>query len=400
MKRTDRLTNLIAFLLFAAFAAYVIVYAVHALGNATVTAEAVAAELELSGVASGIVVREETLLVSEEPFIDVTAAEGEKLAAGTPIATAVQDAEGLEKARHIHELEREIRRVYTALGALKTADEVTGREESLSGAARNLAAAVARHDTAALDGATLSLDGLLLGEEAGGVSAETLSALQRELVALQGEGTESGTVLTAEAAGVYSGFVDGYEHLGSAALVNLTPSKLQALIDAPAEPQEGTYGKLVRDFRWYFAGVMSSVDAAKLTRGKAATLNFGRWYSADIPARVVSVGPSEDGNVVAVFRCDTALADTLSMRGATASVVFDSYSGIRIPAEAVRTDDKTEGTYVWTITAMQLERKDIEILYAGDDYVIVRRGTTADALREGNTVVVSGTDLREGKVME
>ena len=88
------------------------------------------------------------------------------------------------------------------------------------------------------------------------------------------------------------------------------------------------------------------------------------------------------------------------MREVSASVVFGSYSGIRVPAQAVRTDEETEATYVWTVTAMQLERKDVEIIYAGDGFVIVRRGSEPGSLREGNTVVVSGKDLYEGKIME
>ena len=111
MKRTDRLSNFIAILLFLAFAVYAGAYAVRSLRDTTVTAQAVAADVTLGGPASGIVIREETVLTSAEPYIDVTAGDGEKLAAGAPLATAMRSEAGLERANRIHELELEIRRM-------------------------------------------------------------------------------------------------------------------------------------------------------------------------------------------------------------------------------------------------------------------------------------------------
>ena len=87
------------------------------------------------------------------------------------------------------------------------------------------------------------------------------------------------------------------------------------------------------------------------------------------------------------------------MRTASAEVVFGAYSGIRIPAQAVRIDEESSEAYVWTVTAMQLERKDINIIYAAGDFVIAAWGSEPASLRPGNTVVVSGKDLYEGKLM-
>ena len=47
-----------------------------------------------------------------------------------------------------------------------------------------------------------------------------------------------------------------------------------------------------------------------------------------------------------------------------------------------------------------LERKDIEIIYCDEDFVIAAPDGGADTLRAGNTVVVSGKDLYEGKIIE
>ena len=400
MKRTDRLTKFIAILLFLAFAAYAGVYAVRSLRDTTVTAQAVAADFTLGGQASGIVVREETVLTSGERYLDVTARSGAKVAAGAALATAMKSEAGLARASRMHELELEVARVSAALEELDSAADLTTRDEALRGAVSRLASAVARHEVSDLDGSALNLRSLLFSADVSGVSRAQLDSLQRELDSLRSSSDGDAAVLTAERSGIFASFVDGYESLGAADLAGLTPSSLRELMDDPEDAPSGAYGKLITSYLWYYAAVMSESDAENLTLGRTATLNFGRYYGADIYAKVISKSEAEDGSVAVVFRCDTALSDTLAMRCVSANVVFAAYSGIRVPAQAVHSDPASGEAWVWTVTAMQLERKKVEMLYIDDDFALLSLSSDADALRSGNTVVVSGQDLYEGKLME
>jgi putative membrane fusion protein len=399
MKRTDRLTNWIAILLFLALLAYIGAYASRSLRRSTVTAQAVAVDLAVGGSANGLIVRDETVLRSDEPFVDVSAAEGAKVARGAKVATVIRSDVGRARASRMHELELEISRVTAALQARSSAEDLTSRDAALRAGVTALTASIARHRLATLEGAVLNLRTLLFPPDED-VSEEKLRALSAELDSLKNSSSSDTTELLAEAAGTFSSAVDGFEVYGPDDVQDLLPSELLALIESDPAVPDGAFGKLVGGYRWYFAAVMDAVDAAKLNVGKNATLNFGRWYGADIPARVLGISAQEDGSVVVLFRCATALADTLSLRSVSAEIVFDSYHGIRIPAQAVQTDPETERTYVWCVTAMQLEQKDIEIIYMDEDYVIISENPDADALRPGNTVVVSGADLYEGKVIE
>lgn len=400
MKRTDRLTNLIAILLFLAFAIYAAAYAVRSLRTTTVTAEAVAAEMKLGGVASGIVVRDESVLTSAEMYIDVTARDGVKVAAGAPLATSMNSEQGLARANRIRALELEIQRISAALKELDSAEDLTSRDESLRSSVGSITAAIARHELGGIDSSALNLRSLLFPGSSVGATQAELDRLQRELKSLQ-TGTDGDTaVIAADCSGIFSTLLDGYESLTPETLIALTPGALEAMIDTPQEIPAGAFGKIVRSYQWYFAAAMSEEDAKNLSVGRTATLNFGRYYGADVYATVKSIGAPENGSVAVVFLCDCALADTLGMRCVSANVVFEEYSGIRVPSQALQTDPETGGQYVWTITAMQLERKDVSVLYCGEDYAVIARSGTANALREGNTVVVSGDHLTEGKVME
>ena len=396
MKRTDRLTTILALVLFLAFLAYVGAYAYRALTDRTVTAEATLTSVTEEGTASGIVVRRETVLESQEPYIDITASEGGKIAAGGAVALAMQSEEGLQRARHIRALKQEIERVSAALDGAASAEDLTVRGEKVRSALLELTGAVARGEYTRLTGAAISLRSLIFTE--GGATLHELGQLQRELNSLLGSALADTSEITARESGVFSAAADGWEHLTPEVLDGLTPDGLYALIDSRADVSPDCFGKLVTDYVWYFAAVMPHSDAESLTAGGFVTLDFGKNYASGVPAVVESVSDPVDGEVAAVFRCDRLLADTLPMRETSAAVLFGQYSGIRVPDEAVQEDGG--GTSVWVITAMQLERKNVSVLYTGDGFCVVERGGASDALREGNTIVVSGTELYEGKVMQ
>lgn len=397
MKRTDTVTIIIAVVLFLAVAAYVGVYAYGALTDQTVTAEAAVTSVSAEGTASGIVVRSETLLQSDEPYIDISVPEGEKVAAGGVVATAMSSQTGLERASRMHELELEIARVSAAVEGISSAQDLTVRDEMLRSAVLELSGCVARRELDRLDAAALNLRCLTFDESES--SQNELDALRAELDSLAGSSSADTSFLTAPVSGVFSTAVDGYEHLAPGDLAQLTPQGVTELVESRGETGEGVYGKLVTDYVWYFAAVMPDADAANLTAGGYANLDFGRYYGSEVSARVESISAGFNGSSAVVFRCDTALADTLAMREVSAAVVFDEYNGIRVPSDALRTDD-SGGQFVWVITAMQLERKDVNVLYRGADFCVVEREAAPNALREGNEIVVSGTDLYEGKLMD
>ncbi len=399
MKRTNRLTNIVSALLFIAFALYAAAYAYRTVNDNTVTAEAVYTSVSVGGSAGGIVLRNESVLRSSEPYIDITAQDGERVAVGSQLALAMNSSAGLERSARMHQLELEIERMKMTLGELNSSEDLTARDNKLRSAVLELTASVARSDYSRIDGAALSL-GSLLFPDSGEASEQQLQAMERELYSLRNSSSSDTRLITAEKSGLFFSSTDGYENLSPEVLAGLTPEKLQQLIDSRSEPYSDAFGKLVTGYRWYFAAVVDRELGDRLEAGDRVTLDFGRYYGGGIEARVESLSQDYEGKCAAVFSCSTAMAETLAMREASAEVSVEEHKGIRVPAQAIRTDSESESTYVWVITAMQLERKEVTVIYAGEGYAIVEREAAPDSLREGNTIVVSGSDLYEGKLME
>ena len=101
------------------------------------------------------------------------------------------------------------------------------------------------------------------------------------------------------------------------------------------------------------------------------------------------------------------------LRQQTAELIFNSWSGLRIPKQALRMEkstytDKETGQEVqnnrlgvYALLGGRAEFKTVEVVTEGDDYYVVRSTTDeSDALRAGDEVIVRATELYDGQLLE
>ena len=84
---------------------------------------------------------------------------------------------------------------------------------------------------------------------------------------------------------------------------------------------------------------MPAEDAAALRelqeeRGGSLLLRFSKGVDRDLPVTLESVGPRENGRVVAVFRGNAFLRELTLLRQQRAQIVTGSITGIRVPSTA------------------------------------------------------------------
>ena len=119
------------------------------------------------------------------------------------------------------------------------------------------------------------------------------------------------------------------------------------------------------------------------------------------------------GEAVVVFSTDKYLSRTTLLRRQTAELIFESWSGLRIPTAALRllqeeqTDEETGQVTqttrlgVYALVAGRVTFKEVEVLTEGEDYYVVRPvGTGRDALRAGEEIITRGLDLQDGQLLE
>ncbi len=397
MKRTDALTKFVSLLLFGALLAYLGIYIVRGATNNVRTAPAVFVSLTENSLASGIVVRQESLIQSDEKFISISAENGQMVSVGEPIATIYSGEEALSRAAEIRELELKKQYITSVLSGTGSADNLSDRDSSINDSLISLASSVAKHDTEALAASSLSFGSLVIKDSEINTTEVDLNLVTTALETLKQSALTDTSEITASTPGLFSSSPDGYEYITPDMLTGLTPDKLQTLEQSPEELADNVRGKMVSPFEWFYAANVSETDAAKLEAGKFATLDFGRYCSNLISAKVISISSPLGGECSVVFRCTQASSEMLSVRRVSAEIVFDAREGIRVPKQAVLSDEN--GSYVYTLTGMQAEKKHISIIWETDEYYLAAVSQDAASLRAGNDIILTTKGLFDGKIM-
>ena len=373
-----------------------------------------------SAEAVGILVRRETVLPAQTGIVDVTRSEGEKVGVGQSVAQVYRDSQAQNNQADLEALADQIQLLeYSSDGG--GVDSAAKLDENILQAVTALHAASGVGDYNQLEDQARTLKSTVLKRGyvyGNGLGSEELTQklndLKSQYAALKQQTSSSTSSVRAPQSGVFSTLVDGYETAVTPQTVfQLTPSSLSALLAGQGKESGGGVGKLITATRWYFAAALPVSVAERLKEGSTATLRFSGDFDQDIDMRVDQIGEAEGDKSVVVFSTDRYLSQTTLLRQQTAELIFNSWSGLRIPKQALRMEkstytDKETGQEVqnnrlgvYALLGGRAEFKTVEVVTEGDDYYVVRSTTDeSDALRAGDEVIVRATELYDGQLLE
>ncbi|MCD7749003.1 MAG: hypothetical protein LUH42_03015, partial [Oscillospiraceae bacterium] len=332
MKRSDALLKVISFVMFLAMAAYLTVYIVQRTTDAVQTALVVTATMNDSISMSGLVVREELVLQSSEAYIDITVSDGDKVGAGQTVAVAYSSEAALERATQLHALNQEIEEVSAALDSVE--DVTLTGDQSIYDAIIDLSYTMQTGDLVYMESQESALASLIFHTESEDATEEYLSELEKEYYELEQTSAGDSREITVGQAGTFSSLVDGYEGVSPEYIQTLTPGALRVLISAERTVSSTAFGKLVVSYDWYYAAIIEE-DAGDLELGETVSLSFGRYYSGSLDAEVVYLSEADDGEQIALFSMNQGLADMLAVRAVSADLVYQEYTGLRVPVKGL-----------------------------------------------------------------
>ena len=390
MKRTDRFMKAVTVLLSLAVVAYIGFYLYNAFANVFVTTPAIRYTIEETFSSDGFVVRSESVLadVRGNNILPIVA-DGVRVASGQAIAVEYTTSSALHTAGEIRSLRMRIAQLEAANNN-RTAGSV--RLDSVM----DLSEAVNSGNLSRLDEMTVNIETLIFDT---GSSDETgLDAMRARLATLEAR-TEGVRTFHAPFSGTFSQVIDGFEHVSSADLADISPTQLTDLFGSPINTNSA--GRLVTSFNWHFAALMNFEEARNLRVGTSVTLQFAGAFHTDKEMRVQSIGAADEhGNAVVVFSSDRHMHEIVNLRHLNAQVIYNTITGIRVPKEAVHFDESDNSLFIFLQTGARAERVSIEILREYGDVYIVRDGLeTGSPLRQGSTIIVRANNLYHGKVV-
>ena len=385
MKRSDFFIRLTTGVLFLAVACYIGVYIYNAMINTYETTTAIKFNIEETFSAQGYVVRTETVLADVGSAVLPVVSDGERVASGQTVAVEYLSRSALETASEIRALRLRIAQLATSAG---------GSETARLNSVLDLSKAIQSGDLSRLDELSMTIETLIFDDDP---AADTgLPALQARLEMLERR-MEGVRTIHAPVSGTFSQVIDGFEHIGPGMVSEISPSGLAELFASAKET--GGPGKLVTEFKWYFAALMDAEEAMRLTAGRHIVLQFSGVYDAAADMLIERVSRPEDGICAVIFSSDRSVHEIAPLRQLRAEIVFDTVTGIRVPKKAIHLDDNGV-TFIFLQTGVRAERVNVEILQEYGDVYLVRDGAEAGThLRAGSTIIVRANNLYHGKVV-
>lgn len=360
----------------------------------------------------GVVVRQEAVIEGRSDLSEILPQEGEKVASGATVALVYQNATAMQDRRESKELRLQLEQLNYAMRRNDSLGDANKLDSQLVTTLAELKTSASNGELSGLEEQGLDLRSLVL-KRTGDLTtnAQSLSALQQAAAGIEARlkalNTSAGQLtryVTVNQSGIFSGLADGYEErLYPDMLDGLTVGQLDQLLQSGTEPSQTAIGKLITGSTWYFATSVDDASAKRLEEGKKYTLAFTGDFGKEVSMKLERLGSSEGGRRMAVFSSDRYLSQVTLTRMCTASLIFERFSGVRVPNKALRVrtnDDGTTTLGVYTLVGRQAEFKSVEIVREGEDFYLLRgTATNRKVLRPGDTVILSNQELYNGKVI-
>ena len=350
----------------------------------------------------GWVVREEQLLTSSSAITVPERSEGEKVGAGQVVAMGYSDADAQTRQDQIELLSAQLEQLTYATTVAAEAGDTTSLDDAVFQQLTAWAKLTASQSLSESVDVSTALKGLILrhGADDGALTAlnSQIAQIQSQLTSLETQAVGDTTSINAPVAGYFSADVDGYEQVLTPELLStMSIAQLESL--EPAAISSNAFGRLITSSRWYYVAAVPTENLKELDVNDTATVQFAISGSESLPMQVERLGDDENGQSLLVLSSELSLQSVTLLRRQQADIILRSHHGLRVPKEAIRTDEAgNTGVYILETTSAQW--KPVTLLYDdGDSYVVALDKSATDNLWPGDEIIVNAKELYDGKVV-
>ena len=376
-----------------------------------------------------LVVRDENYIKnSSQGVLVYDVSDGDKVTGGGTIATVYNNEQDVASLRRIEELDEKITFLKSISGASGTYnvgidtvnsqlnDKLIYLEEQINERAFD------RIEDAENDLMTSVYRKQMITGQQGNLN-EKIASLESEREALKSStGSPAGTIKS-DSSGYFVSTVDGYEKsVDVSKLDRMTYDDFNNI--APEDIDKSAYiGKIIKGVNWYLVCPVTADEAANISRNSDNLfVRMPYAMSENIPAKLMSVNQSSDTeHTIVILKCNYMNTGISRVRKEPVEIVVNTYEGLKISKKALHDDevertvenkDGSSSTETATVQGVYVEYgnelvfKQVDIKFAGDDFVICNETPAEGAIFNGQTVtlydkvVVEGGDLFDGKLIQ
>jgi len=351
---------------------------------------------------TGYVVRDEEVLTSSWPITIPTMDEGSRVASRQMIAMGYKTADSQQNQSQINALTSQLAQLEYANAYSNDANDTVSLDKEIMSEVLNFSQSAAQNDFESANDTAALLKGLVLSRTATEEDIVAIEGrkkqLQAELADLRALPSGRGVAINSPKSGRFSNIADGYESvLTPESIFSMTAEDLQDV--EPTTPSTDAFGRLISGDSWYFVATIPSAFLEEFELGDTVQLSFSSDIYDMIPMEISRIGEDENGERLLILESNKKLHEVALFREQKAHILFDSYSGLRVPKSALRMDENnTPGVFI--VENAKAKWKPVAILYDnGESYVVELDKSSTDNLWPGDELIIEAQDIYDGKVV-
>lgn len=365
----------------------------------TVDAMEITVEEKLS--LRGWFIRQQTLVESESGgTAEYLLQDGEKVARGQRLAVFFSDGEAQQAYDQARTVEDRLEALEYAYGMITGGADSLKMDQLIAEDLIRLGEDLSAGETRGVGARYAALQQLVASRGSSGGDQESfdlrIAALREELEDCKRRYTSGSSYVKASASGYFASGTDGYETvLTTDRLDTLTPAELNGL---QRESAPEAIGSIVTGYRWYYAAVLTREQAAALQNRSTVELYFPQLSQTLVTMKLYRLQVYEDGQAILILESDEMLPDYLTSREQDVDLLMATYTGLKVPSQALRQLEGKWGVYVLEGSAASF--KPIQWVYQTNSYYLVPCAKNAKSgLYRYDRMIVQGKNLADDKLL-
>ncbi len=400
MRRSNAISAIFTTVLLLTFFVYLGYQVSENLSNPILTTDALELDVEDKISTEGYFIRSETVVdISGSGQVQYFAENGEKVSKNHALAVSLSSDSEAEYYALYNELSSELEAVTQAYSSISTGADSAQTDSMIRTSVLALAQNTESGDASGAHQQYTNLQQLVLVRGADHTSEEMYKQRMDELtvqISEMEDAINTNKIVYSDNSGYFLHSSDGYEDLLTfESMEQLTPQSLSQLQSAGNTSHNA--GVIVDQYKWYFVAEVTTEQADALKGKNSAEVYFPELFSEAIRLDIYKIESFGDSSLV-TFESELMWEEFLTGREQYIDIVITSYSGIRVPREALRQVDGVWGVYC--LEASIITFKPIDIIYQTDSYYLAECAeTSSKGLYRYDKMIVSAKNLEDYTVV-
>ena len=365
----------------------------------TVDAMEVTVEEKIS--ARGVFIREQMILTGGGgKAAEYLVEDGEKVSVGQRLAVFFQGEDARQAFDRASQLREQLSALEYAYSMITSGVDSRKMDSLIFDRITAVSEKLSQGEAARVTGDYSALQQLVVSrgatEDDKAAFEEQIAQLKKEIRTYQSQYDQSSSSLWAPDTGYFVSGLDGLESVLTVdRLDSLTPDDLD---EPQTEPQEGL-GTISTGFSWYYALTLQKEQADKLQQRKTLDIYFPELSAEKLTVKVHRLETYPDGRAVLILKSERMDPMYLTAREQDIDIVVDTYTGLKVPSQALRQQEGEWGVFV--LDGSIASFKPVTWTYSTESYFLVPCASSAkEGLYRYDRIITQGKNLADNKVVQ